>query len=79
MLNYRYLGESERQSMSAAVLFVLEVTSLFWKSNEVGEYHASETNMEKRINGAGFDVLGMVVIQSLPDSILRVTDREHRL
>jgi len=60
--------------MSAAVLFVLEVTSLFWKGDEVGEYHASEADMEKRINGAGFDVLSMVVIQTLPDSILRVTD-----
>lgn len=58
-----------------AMLFVLEVASLFWEGNEVGENHASKADMEQRVNGTGFDVFSMVIIQSLFDSILRVIDR----
>ena len=68
------LENRKRQSM-IAMLFVLEVASLFWEGNEVGENHASKTDVEERVNGTSFNVLGMVIIQSLFDSILRVIDR----
>lgn len=61
------------------VLLVFKVATLFGKGDEVGESHASEADVVDGINGAGLDVLGMVIIQSPLHSTLRVTHGEHRL
>lgn len=61
------------------VLLVLEMSALFGESHEVREDHATITDMEQRLNRAGLDVLGMVIVQSSLDRFLDVIDREHRL
>jgi hypothetical protein len=45
------------------LLVMLKVTAFLRECNQVGEDHPTETDMEERVNGAGLDVLGMVVVQ----------------
>ena len=66
-------------AMLLGVLGVLEVAALLGKSDEVGEDHASEADMEERIDGAGLDVLGVVVVQASLHSLLGIIDGQHRL
>lgn len=61
------------------VLLVLEVAALLRQGNEVGEDHSTEADVEEGIDGARLDVLGVVIVQSLVDRLLRVINREHRL
>ena len=46
------------------MLLVLEVATLVGESDEVREGHASEADMEERLDGAGLDVLVVVVIET---------------
>ena len=61
------------------VLLVLEMATFLGKSDKVGEDHATKADMVERVNRAGLDVLGMVVVQTSLHRLLRVVDREHRL
>lgn len=66
-------------AMLLGVLLVLEVATLLRKSDEVGKDHAPEADMEERIDGAGLDVLGVVIVQASLHRLLRVVDGQHRL
>ena len=59
----------------ALVLEVLVVAALLGKINEVGQNHAAEANMVEWIRRTGFDVLGVVVIQSAVKGVLDVIER----
>ena len=61
------------------LLGVLEVAALVGESNEVGEDHAAVADMEDGIGGAGFNVLGMVIIEASLNRLLDVVQRQHRL
>ncbi|KAL0441263.1 UNVERIFIED_CONTAM: hypothetical protein Sradi_0065200 [Sesamum radiatum] len=65
--------------MGAVLLLMLEVSALLWQGNEVGEDHPTKADVIKRVNGAGLDVLGMVIIQTTLDAVLEVIDGEHGL
>ncbi|KAM1003019.1 hypothetical protein ACFX2I_003401 [Malus domestica] len=63
-----------------AMLFgVLDVTALLGQSDEVGEDRAAEPDMEEGIDGAGLDVLGLVVVQAFLQILLGEVDEQHRL
>lgn len=64
-------------AMLLGMLLVFKVSTLFGKRDEVGEGHPTKADMVERINGAGLNVLGMVIIQASADSFLQVIDGEH--
>lgn len=61
------------------VQLVLEVAALLGESHEVGEGHAAEADMVKGVDGAGEDVLLVVVVQAPVDGVLDVAWGQHRL
>ena len=65
--------------MLFGVLLVLEMAAFLGKSDKIGENHATEADMQERINGASLDVLSIVIIQALVDRFLDVVDCEHGL
>lgn len=78
-LNLHQLRSMSRSAVLFGVLLVLEMAAFLGESDEVGEDHSAEADMQERINGAGLDVLGMVVIQAFVDGFLDVIDCEHGL
>lgn len=65
--------------MLLGVLLVLEMATFLGKSDKVGEDHPTEADMVERIDRAGLDVLGIVVVQTSLHRLLHVVDRQHRL
>lgn len=61
------------------VLLMLEVATLLGESDEVREDHAAKADVVERIDRAGLDVLGVVVVQPLLDRVLHKVNGEHRL
>ena len=60
------------------MLLVLEVATLVRESDEVREGHASEADMEERLDGAGLDVLVVVVIETFLHIRLHGLRRKRR-
>ena len=54
------------------VLLVGKMAALLRESNEVREDHTAKADMVERLNGVGHDVLGMVVVDTLSNSVLDV-------
>lgn len=75
----RWEGQSVATAMFLGVLLMLEVATLLRESNEVGEDHATKADVIERIDRTGLDVLGVVVVQTLLDRVLRKVDAQHRL
>jgi hypothetical protein len=66
-------------SMLLGMLLVLKVAAFFGECNQVGEDHSTKADMVEWVNGAGLNVLGMVVVQPSLHHTLHIVDGKHRL
>jgi len=65
--------------MLLGMLLVLKVAAFLRECNQVGKDHSTIADMEERLNGAGLNVLGMVVVQPSLKCILQIVGGKHRL
>ena len=65
--------------MLLGMLLVLKVAAFLRECNQVGKDHSTIADMEERLNGAGLNVLGMVVVQPSLKCILQIVGGKHWL
>ncbi|GAB2249979.1 hypothetical protein Droror1_Dr00013338 [Drosera rotundifolia] len=61
-----------RSMMLLLVLLMLEVAALLRQCNQIRQRHAAEADMEEWVDGAGFDVLRVVIVEASTDGGLEV-------
>ena len=65
--------------MLLGMLLMLKVAAFLRECNQVGKDQSTIADMEERLNGAGLNVLGMVVVQPSLKCILQIIGGKHWL